>query len=46
LQAFSDFPSSRAQDGRIAAINTGKPELTGWNMWFGDPQHSNLAASR
>ena len=34
------------QDGRIAAINTGKPELTGWNMWFGDPQHSNLAASR
>ncbi len=34
------------QDGKLVAVDTGKPELTGWNMWFRDAQHSNAGTSR
>ncbi len=30
------------QKGELVAVNTGKPELTGWNMWFRDAAHSNV----
>ena len=28
--------------GKMIAINTGKPELTGWPMWGGNAQHTNI----
>jgi len=32
------------EDGRLVAIDTGKPELTGWPMWGGNAARTGVAA--